>query len=219
MIAGVSRLLGLAALAAAVVVPAALAGGGEPQKRLTKADQAKARAIALRKSDFPAGWVGKPNPNPSQASPRCSTYNPDQSDLVETGDVDSPNFSRADGSFVTSSVGIFKTRKMATTGYARVARPGLASCFGELFQKGAAPATVQLLQVGPLPFRHLGDRSNAYRLSANVTLQSVTVPVAIDIVTFNRGRVDVAMIAVGIRGPLPSSLERSLAVKMAARSA
>jgi hypothetical protein len=219
MILAVSRLLGLAGLVAAVVVPAGLSSGGEPQKRLTKADQAKARAVALHKSDFPAGWVGKPNTNTSQDTPRCSTYNPDQSDLIETGDVDSPDFTRADGSFVSSSVGIFKTKKMARTGYARVARPRLASCFGELFKKGAAPATVQLLQVGPLAFRGLGDRTNAYRLRANVTLRSTTIPVAIDIVTFNRGRVDVAMIFLGIRTALPASFEQSLATKVAARAA
>jgi hypothetical protein len=214
----VSRLLGVAVLAAALAVPVAFASNGEPQKRLTKAGQAKARAIALRQSDFPAGWVGKPNTNTSQDTPRCSTYNPDQSDLIETGDVDSPDFTRADGSFVSSSVGIFKTKKMARTGFARVARPQLASCFGELFQKGAAPATVQLLHVGPLAFRQLGDRSNAYRLTADVTLQGTTIPVAIDIVSFNRGRVDVAMIFLGIRGPLPASFERSLAAKVAARA-
>lgn len=214
-----SRLLGVAVLAAALVVPAALASGGEPQKRLTKADQAKARAIALRASDFPAGWTGKPNTNTSQDDPRCSTYNPDQSDLVETGDVDSPDFTRADGSLATSTVGIFRTRTMARTGYGRVVRPQLASCFGELFKKGAAPAKVQLLQVGSLAFPRLGDRSNAYRLTANVTLQGVTIPVAIDIVAFNRGRVDVAMIFLGIRGPLPASLEQSLAAKAAARAA
>jgi hypothetical protein len=207
------------ALVAATLVPAALASDGEPQKRLTKADQAKARAIVLHRSDFPAGWIAKPNTNTSQDSPRCSSYNPDQSDLIETGDVDSPDFTRADGSLVSSSVGIFKTAKMARTGYARVARPQLASCFGELFKKGAAPATVQLLKVGPLAFRRLGDHSNAYRLTANVTVQGVTIPVAIDIVTFNRGRVDVAMIFLGIRGPLPSSLEQSLAGRVAARAA
>ena len=215
-----SRLLRVAALvAAAAAVPAALASGGEPQKRLTKAGQAKARAIALRQSDFPAGWVGKPNTNTSQDSPRCSTYNPDQSDLIEIGDVDSPAFTRADGSFASSSVGVFKTRAMARTGYARVARPQLASCFGELFEKGAAPATVQLVKVGPLGFRRLGDRSNAYRLTANVTLQAVTIPVAIDIVIFNRGRVDVATIFLGIRSPLPAGFEQSLMARMAARAA
>jgi len=215
----VSRLLGVAALAAAIAVPAALASNGEPQKRLTKADQTKARAIALKQSDLPPGWVAKPNTSTSQDTPRCSTYSPDQSDLVETGDVDSPDFTRTDGSFATSSVGIFKTRKMARTGYARVARPELASCFGELFKKGAAPATVQLLHVGALAFRSLGDRSNAYRLTANVTLQGVTIPVAIDIVTFNRGRVDVAMIFLGIRAPLPAAFEQSLAARLAARAA
>jgi hypothetical protein len=205
-------------LAAAVLVPVALAANGEPQKQLTKAGQAKAKAIALHKADFPAGWVGKPNTNTSQGSPRCSTYNPDQSDLIENGDYDSPDFSRADGSFVSSSVGVFKTLKMARTGYARVARPELASCFGELFKKGAAPAKVQLLHVGTLGFRRLGDRSNAYRLTANVTVQNTTLPVAIDIVTFSRGRVDVAMIFLGIRAPLPASFEQALAGKVAARA-
>lgn len=219
MICGVSRRLVVPALVAVVLVPVALAAPGEPQKRLTKADQAKAHAIALHRSDFPAGWVAKPNTNTSQGSPRCSTYNPDQSDLIETGDVDSPDFSRADGSFVSSSVGLFKTVKMARTGYARVARPGLASCFGELFKKGAVPAKVQLLHVGALPFRRLGDRSNAYLLTANVTYQGTTVPVAIDIVVFNRGRVVAAMIFLGIRSPLPSSFVQSLAARVAGRAA
>jgi hypothetical protein len=215
----VSRLLGGAILAAAVLVPAALASGGEPQKRLTKADQAKARAIALHRSDFPAGWTGKPSTSTGQSTPRCSTYNPDQSDLIESGDADSPEFTRADGSFVSSTVGIFKTQRMARTGYARVAKPQLANCFGELFAKGAAPATVQVLHVGPLAFRRLGNRSNAYRLTANVTLQGTTIPVAIDIVTFNRGRVDVAMIFLGIRNPLSAAFEQSLAAKLVARAA
>jgi hypothetical protein len=219
MIRAVRIVAAVAALAAAVVVPAAVGSDGEPQKRLTKADQAKARAIVLRRSDFPAGWVGKPKTNTSQDDPRCSNYNPDQSDLIETGEVDSPDFTRADGSFVSSSVGVFKTMAMAKTGYARVARPQLASCFGELFTKGAAPAKVELLHVGAMPFRRLGDRSNAYRLTANVTLQGTTIPVAIDIVTFNHGRVDAAMIFLGIRSPLPTSFEQSLAAKVAARAA
>jgi hypothetical protein len=215
----VSRLLCAALVAAAVAVPVALAAPGDPQKKLTKADQAKARAISLRQSDFPSGWVGKPNTNTSQDNPRCSTYNPDQSDLIETGDVDSPDFSRPEGSFVSSSVGIFKTRKMAQTGYARVARPQLASCFAELFTKGVAPAKVQVLQVGPLAFRQLGDRSNAYRLRANVTVQGTTVPTTIDIVLFNRGRVDVAMIFAGIVRPLSFAFEQSVAARVAARAA
>jgi len=213
----VSRLLAVAILAV-VAVPVALAADGQPQKRLTKADQAKARAIVLRQADVPAGWVAKPNTNTSQDNPRCSNYNPDQSDLIETGDVDSPDFSRSDGSFVSSSVGLFKTVTMARTGYARVAGPQLASCFGELFTKGAAPAKVELLQVGPLAFRHLGDRSNAYRLTANVTVQGTKIPVGIDIVTFNRGRVDAAMIFLGISKPRQLAFEQSLAAKVAARA-
>lgn len=219
MIRRVSRLLCAAVAAVVVAVPGALAANGDPQKKLTKVDQARARAISLRQSDFPAGWVGKPNTNTSQDNPRCSSYNPDQSDLIETGDVDSPDFSRPEGSFVSSSVGIFKTRRMAQTGYARVAKPQLPACFAELFTKGVAPATVQVLQVGPLGFRKLGDRSNAYRLRAKVTVQGTTVPTTIDIVLFNRGRVDVAMIFAGIVRPLSFAWEQSLAARVAVRAA
>src|SRR5690606_34270301 len=48
-----AALLALAALAA---VPSAVAGG--PTLKLSSADQAKAAAAVLRRSDFPIGWRG-----------------------------------------------------------------------------------------------------------------------------------------------------------------
>jgi hypothetical protein len=203
---------------AAVVAPVALAANGEPQHAFTKADQARARAASLRISDFAPGWKATPATN-SDSSPRCSTYNPDQSDLVETGKHDSPNFTRtADSSFVSVSTGVFRTAAMAKTGYSRVAVPRLPTCFGELFTRGITkPSSAQVLSSGPLAFPKAGDRTNAYRLVASVRTPGITVPVTADIVLFNKGRTDVAIIFVGISKPLPVSLQRQAVARVLSR--
>ncbi len=190
-------------------MPAALAANGEPQHQFTKADQARARAASLRQSDFAAGWKAKTSKDDSGSNPRCSIYNPDQSDLIETGKYDSPDFTRSDGSFVSVSTGVFKTRAMARTAYDRVARPELPACFGELFLKQIKkPSSARVTSSGPLGFPKAGDRSNAYRLAVSVTTKGVTLAVTVDMVLFTKGRIDVALIFFGIGKPLPSSLEQ-----------
>ena len=48
-------------LIACLVVPAvALAADTDPKKRITPADQAKARSIVLKPTDFAAGWKRAP---------------------------------------------------------------------------------------------------------------------------------------------------------------
>jgi type II secretory pathway pseudopilin PulG len=203
---------------AAVLVPTALASNGEPQKKLTKAGQAQARAASLRRSDFGPGWKATRSPS-DNSNPRCSTYNPDNSDLVETGDYDSPDFGLADGSTVSVSTGVFLTEKMAKTAYGRVAAPGLPGCFAEIFRKGTGtPNAVKIAFAGPIGFPKRGDRLNAYRVRGTVAAQQ-TVSFTIDLVFFNKGRIDVAMLFLGIGKALPGAMERSLAARVAARAA
>src|SRR5439155_23862991 len=105
------------------------------------------------------------------------------------------------------------------TGYARVAVPALPRCFAEVFRKGTGnPAAVKILATGPLTFPRFGDRSNAYRLTATYTVQGQTLALAVDVVLFNRGRLDVALIFVGIGRPLAASFERTLVGRVAARA-
>jgi hypothetical protein len=218
MMVAMRRRVLVALAVAAVVVPAALAANGEPQKKLTKEGQARARAAALTAADVGRGWKASRTPS-NDAHPRCSYYNPDQSDLVEIGDYDSPDFNRADGSFVSSSTGVFKSVGMARTAYARVAVPQIARCFGELFQKAVAkPNVATILATGPLDFPKYGDRSAAYRIRARLKAPSGTVPFTVDLVVLNRGQVDIAIIFLGISRPLPAAFERSLAGRVAARA-
>lgn len=205
-------------VAAAVVVGTALAAPGDPQKKLTKADQARARAASIRLSDLGTGWKAVPSGKKDSGSPRCSNYNPDQSDLVETGDYDSPDFTRKDGSFVSSSTGVFRTAQMARTGYGRVAVPALASCFAELFEKQVVkPNTLQVVGTGPLAFPALGDRSAAYRVRMTYKTPTASVPFTTDLVVFNKGRADVALIFLGIGQPLPQAAERELSARVVSR--
>ena len=202
-------------LAAAVAVPAALAGNGEPQHQYTKADQAKARKASLRLSDFAAGWKAVPDKSSNGASPKCKTYDPDQSDLIETGKYNSPDFTYPTGSFVSTTTGVFKTVAMAKTGFARVATPQLPKCFGELLNK---QTTTTVLAAGPLQFPSLGERSNAYRLVVSIKTKTVPVKATIDFVLFNKARTDVAIIFFGIGGPLPSRLEQQASALVASRA-
>ncbi len=213
------RRVTLIVVLAGIVVPVALAAKGDPQQRHTKADMALARAAAVHASDLGAGWKGEASTNTNQSRPRCASYNPDQSDLVETGKYDSPDFSRPDGTFVSSTTGVFRTAAMARTGYARVAVPALPRCFGQLFaQQIQKPNSITILRTGEIPFARIGDRSNAYRLTAAVKVGKTTVPVAIDMVLFDRGRTDVAMIFFSTPKAFPASFEQALAARVASRA-
>jgi hypothetical protein len=215
----VRRVALIAATVVAAVVPVALAANGEPQKKLTKAGQARARAAALTSADIGPGWKATRSPNNDQSHPRCSYYNPNQSDLIQIGEYDSPDFNRPDGSFISSSTGVFKSARMARTAYTRVAVPAIARCFGELFRKAIAkPNIATILSAGPLVFSKYGDRSAAYRITAKLKAPSATVPFTVDLVVLNRGQVDVALIFLGIARPLPAVLERALVARVAARA-
>jgi hypothetical protein len=207
-----------AAIAAGFLAAAALAGKGDPQKKITPAGQARAKSAAITSADVGAGWKAETSPSSNESDPRCSYYNPDQSDLVEIGDFDSPNFSLRNGTFVSSTTGVFKTAAMAKKGYERVVRPELPKCLAELFAKGTGnPKAVKILSTGKLAFPSYRDRSNAYRVSMTVNTSSGKVPVTMDVVLINRGQIDVAMIFFGVVQPLPAAFERAVAGKVAAR--
>jgi hypothetical protein len=206
-------------VALAVCVPAALAGKGDPQKKITPAGQARAKRASLTAADLP-GWKATPHKKSDDSSdPRCSYYNPDQSDLVEIGDYDSPDFDRADGSSIFVSTGVFKTVAMAKAAYSRVARPTLARCLGEIFKKGGGGSNITVFSARPVPIARYGDRSAAFQVVASVKANATThVRVFLDILVMNKGAVDIAALALGIGKPLPGQLLQSIATKLASRA-
>src|SRR5690348_12678169 len=104
--------LSLLAVAAGALlpIPTAVAAKGDPQKAHTPADMAKARSIAIRRADLPAGTWKAEKSSSDDSSLRCPGFEPDMSDLVETGTADSPDFTNEQtGAYISSTAGIFKS--------------------------------------------------------------------------------------------------------------
>jgi hypothetical protein len=205
----------LAILAGAGVAVAATAK--EPKKVIKPAVQARAKRIAVQAKDLPGfGWKAEP-PQSDRSSPHCSYYDPDQSKLTENADYTSPDFTRADGLFVSSSVGIFVSAKQAKTGFALVVRPELPRCLGESVVKSGAPGHITLRSAGKLAFPKYGDRSAAYRIVFLVKSGKQQVPATIDLVAVNKGAVDVALFFSSAGQPVPASMERRITAAVVSR--
>ena len=98
-------------------------------------------------------------------------------------------------------------------------QPKLPKCLAEIFRKGAAPAQATILSALERSFPKLAERSNAYRIQAGVKTTAGTIPVFLDIVVMNRAKVDVVIFFAGIAQAFSDPFERSLASKVAARTA
>ena len=210
----------VALLALAAAGTALASTSGEPKKDIIPAVQAKAKAINVKLSDLPAGIGFKPKQaSPDTGTPTCSFYNPDQSDLTENGNAKSPEFTLPSSSFISSSTSIFKSASQGRTAYTRVVQPKLPDCLAEVFRKGAGAKKVTIVSAKEMPFAKLGERSNAYRIYARVKVGAQKVKVYLDVVLFNRAKVDTVVFFAGIGGSFASKFERSVASKVAARAA
>jgi hypothetical protein len=215
------RIFAAAAVALLVAGIATAANPRDPKKVILPAVQAKAKAINVQLADLPAaGWKTKPASKSSSGQPRCSYYSPDQSDLTENGDADSPEFTLPSSSFVSSNTSIFKTATQGRTAYARVVQPKLPLCLAEVFRKGSGqPKNVTIVSAAPRTFPKLADQSNAYRIVADFKTKAGNVRVFLDIVVMNRGKVDVVVFFAGIGQTFNNAFERGVAGKVAARTA
>ena len=213
------RTLVLAALLGAVLAGAALAG--DPVQRHTAPDMARAKAIGFQRSDFPAGWTAKPSTPVTTASETCKGFDPDESDLVETGKVNSSQFIAPDGySQVFSTVGIFQTVAQAKASWSREVKPAMLACFSELVTKSSPPgSTIYELTRGTLPFPKVAPRLAAYRLVIGVAPKgaAASVKLYLDLVLLGAARANVATIMFGVAQPYPATFEQKLARAIAHR--
>jgi hypothetical protein len=92
-----------AVLLVLAVAGAALAANGDPQRRITPADQARAQAMVLRASDFSAAYTSHPSSSGGGGF-YCAAI--DESDLTLTGSATSPSFT-ATAEFVVSRADVY----------------------------------------------------------------------------------------------------------------
>lgn len=212
-------------VALCVVVPAvALAADTDPKKRIDPADQAKARAVVLKRTDLGAGWKTVP-PSPEESEPTCPGYDPDSSDLTLTGQAEA-DFERRGGATVSSSVEVFISRSDALKSWSRAATPGLPRCLASTLRKSVEEdgGKATIVKQGRIAFPRTAPRSVAFRVGARLTLEQqgkppVHVPITIHLVGVGRGRADATLFTSGLGTGIPIGELRALARVLSMRLA
>jgi len=161
-----------------------------PTVRITSADQAKARAALLRRSDFGAGWSGGPIKTSPLSPPNCPGFDPKESDLVVSGHADARytfNHASQAGVELDQDVQVMNDEAAVQTDFARSISPKLAKCLA--YQLGKLPNVVDV-HVVRMPFPPTGNVSAVYRAEIEVQTPKGRGTLLSDYVFFGQGRVE-----------------------------
>lgn len=201
---------GLLALVAVglLAAPAASAADGDPIERHTAADTARARSVVLRGGDLRGAWTSVRVSAPDQRL-RCNGFRIDETGLVETGEADSPVFSR-EGVAVTSSASLYGTARMAATSWNRAIRPGLPGC---LAQDGARSLSrpdfrLRVVSARKVPYARVAPSTAAYRIVYAATdgrPGTAPVPFVADYVFLRDGRTLAAVTTISLLRAFPAA--------------
>lgn len=221
--AAVRRRLVLALLIALALPALALAGHQEPKRQLAPADERRAAAIVLRKADFAAGWRKLPSQAQDDSHLDCPAYQPNEADLVLTGDAES-DFERPEGlPSVYSFADVYKTTANARASWARGVRPALAACMAKLLAETlrAEGTPVKIVSVARIAFPKLAPLTAAFRavLRATVTEsgETTTIPLTMHLVALGRGRGQAGLMTVSVGTGTPAADLRVFARLLAQR--
>ena len=190
---------------------AALAARGDPQRKLTPSDQARARAMLVRQVDMGPAFRSTP------ASGRddglyCAAL--DESDLTVTGEAESPGFAST-VEFVSSQAYVYRTRADANASWQRGTSAAGQKCLRQGLRRELQGGTVRLVSFKKIAFPKLAQRSVAYRAIA----EQQGVRVYLDLVALQEGRAQVAIVyGAGFSAP-PKPEELRLARTVARRMA
>ena len=195
-----SALILLAVLALAGT-SAAVAGRGDPQKRITPADQARAKSMLLRAGDFNAGYTALPTSGGSGGGFYCAAL--DESDLTLTGQAQSPSFT-ATGEYVISSASVYRSGSDATTSWKRG-----TSAVGQQCLRARLRSELRMA------FPKRGDLSVAF--SGVASQQGIRIYV--DVVAMQVSRSQTAVSYISALAPPPSGELRRLTALVAKRAA
>jgi hypothetical protein len=177
-----------AALIGLVTTSAALGATRDaPTVRITTADQAKARAALLRRTDFGAGWLGGPIKTSPLSPPNCPGFNPKESDLVVTGHADARYAFRGSLPEIDQDVQVMANEADVQTDFARSISPGLAACLEYQLKKTKNVVDAHVIR---MPFPPTGSVSAVYRAEIDVHTAQGHGRLISDYVFFGEGRVE-----------------------------
>ena len=208
------RLLVFASLVAFLAGSAsALATHQDPQRRLNKADSARARAMVVKRTDLTAGFRAQPSAG-EDPHVDCSR-SVGEADLTITGDAEGPQLAFG-VSFVSSAARVFESVADASTAWRRASSATGTKCATELLRREFAKLGVSLVTFRKIPFPRLSERSVAYRAELSAMTAQGTVPVYVDIVALLRSRGQ-ATVIVGSAVVPPQKAEELRLARIVAR--
>jgi len=189
----VRRLLAVSLLASLVVAGIASANHQDPQKKLTKADNARARAMLLKRTDLAPGFRAQPSSgeDPHFDCPASVS----ESDLTLTGEAESPQF-RLGLTFLGSASQTYASVADADASWRRTLSAAGVKCAATLFRREFARQGARLVSFRKIAFPrvYLSDRTVAFRLKLSATSAQGPVPVFLDLVALARSRAHVSVI-------------------------
>ena len=189
----------------------ALAGRGDPEKQIRPADQARARAMLLRTSDFNPAFTARPSSSGGSGDSYCAAL--DESDLTLTGEARSQSFT-ATTEYVTSTSYVYASRSDSNASWTRGTSAAGVQCL-RIGLRGQFRGTgVRLVSFKKLSFPKRGQRSVAFRAIA--TQQGVRV--SLDTVAMQVSRAQAAVIYVSALSPPPQAELRRLTALVAKRA-
>ena len=210
-----TRLLTAAVLLALVVSGAALAAAGdhgEAQKRIVKADQARAKAMLLRRTDLPAGFKAT-RPAPDSGHYYCKAL--DESDLTITGEAESQDFD-AQLVFASSGAMLYETLADAEASWRRSTSTAGVACARNLLTREFRKQGLVVRAVRKIAFPKVSPgRTLAYRLE----VRAHDVPVLFDVIGLEHGRAHVNLLVGSALQPFPKPEAVRLARLLAGRTA
>ena len=183
------RLLALALLLALVPVGTALANHLDPQKSIRPADQARARAMLLKKADLGLVYRAERSNSPDTEAD-CAGL--DESDLTVTGEAESPTFTLG-LSFLSSVAQVYESFADANASWKRGTGTAGTRCITATLRREFAKQGIRLQSLRKIAFPRVSQRTVAYRVALLASVQGQEVPVYIDLVILMHSRAQVAL--------------------------
>jgi hypothetical protein len=207
-------------LGSGAMAAAAQAERGDPQRRLVAADQRAAQAMLLRKSDLAPAFRIDDDPSPAAADGDCKAL--DESDLVLTGDAESPTFTlQGAGSYagVASAAQLYRSRRMADLSWRRGTSEAGVACMRKVFTRELAKSGLRVESLARPRFARLGERTFALRMVFYEVVRDVRARVYVDLVALGRGRAMSMLMFASAFAPVPKGQQVALARVLAGRMA
>jgi hypothetical protein len=137
-----------------------------------------------------------------------------------TASVDSVEFDHADGSNVTSTVDMVRTRDELTRDANAIAGPHFLSCLEQAFRTAVQrtpDVTIDDLHVTDLPVAPAAPVVRGARVVAEVTTNGQEVTVIEDGVILGGGRIEATVLFEGVAHPVDAALEARVTAAIGAR--